>query len=102
MDTVTHGIAGALIAKALFCGGDMFGSPAIKQDAELKHGAISKPLGGRVVTWALMLGAIFPDSDVFRDMFSHDKLLIVTWHRSITPSLILMPLWALLLAWITH
>jgi len=49
-----------------------------------------------------MLGAIFPDSDVFRDMLSHDKLLIVTWHRSITHSLLLMPLWALSLAWITH
>ena len=49
-----------------------------------------------------MLGAIFPDSDVLRDMFSHDKLLIVTWHRSITHSLILLPLWSLLLAWVTH
>src|SRR5215831_1753906 len=102
MDTITHGIAGALIAKAIFRGEDMFGSQAIRQDAGLKPGATFKPVHSRIVTWALMLGAIFPDSDVFRDMFSHDKLLIVTWHRSITPSLILMPLWALLLAWITH
>lgn len=56
----------------------------------------------RVITWALMLGAIFPDADVFRDMFSHDRMLIVTWHRSITHSLVMLPLWALLLAWITH
>ena len=88
MDTITHGIAGALIGKAVFRGEDMFAA---------------RPMNGaRILTWSLMLGAIFPDSDVFRDMFSHDKMLIVTWHRSITHSLILLPLWALLLAWITY
>ena len=102
MDTITHGIAGALIAKAMFRGEDMFGSRATNQDAGLEPGATFKSSRGRIVTWALMLGAIFPDSDVLRDMFSHDKLLIVTWHRSITHSLILLPLWALLLAWITY
>ena len=35
----------------------------------------------RIVTWSLMLGAIFPDSDIFRDMISRDELLILTWHR---------------------
>ena len=88
MDTITHGIAGALIGKAVFRGEDMFAARPMNR--------------ARILTWSLMLGAIFPDSDVFRDMFSHDKLLIVTWHRSITHSLILLPLWALLLAWITH
>jgi len=88
MDTITHGIAGALIGKAVFHGEDMFASRPMNR--------------ARILTWSLMLGAIFPDADVFRDMFSHDKLLIVTWHRSITHSLILLPLWALLLAWITH
>jgi membrane-bound metal-dependent hydrolase YbcI (DUF457 family) len=56
---------------------------------------------GRIITWSLMLGAIFPDSDVLRDFFSTDKLLIITWHRSITHSLLMLPLWALLLAGIT-
>ncbi|HEV2194243.1 MAG TPA: metal-dependent hydrolase [Candidatus Acidoferrum sp.] len=88
MDTITHGIAGALIGKAVFRGEDMFASRPMNRQ--------------RILTWSLMLGAIFPDSDVLRDIFSHDKLLIVTWHRSITHSLILLPLWALLLAWITH
>src|SRR6266568_3819386 len=88
MDTITHGIAGALIGKAVFRGEDMFASRAMNR--------------GRIITWSLMLGAIFPDSDVFRDIFSHDKLLIVTWHRSITHSLVLLPLWALLLAGITR
>lgn len=88
MDTITHGIAGALIGKAVFRGEDMFASRPMNR--------------ARILTWSLMLGAIFPDSDVFRDMFSHDKLLIVTWHRSITHSLILLPLWSLLLALMTR
>ena len=88
MDTITHGIAGALIGKAIFRGEDMFASQAMNR--------------GRVLTWSLMLGAIFPDSDVFRDIFSQDKLLVVTWHRSITHSLLMLPLWAVLLAGITR
>src|SRR2546430_2611774 len=88
MDTITHGIAGALIGKAVFRGEDMFAS---------------QPMNcGRIITWSLMLGAVFPDSDVLRDIFSHDKLLVITWHRSFTHSLVLLPLWALLLAGITR
>ena len=87
MDTITHGIAGALIGKAVFRGEDMFASHPMNR--------------GRIITWSLMIGAIFPDSDVIRDIFSSDKLLIVTWHRSLTHSLVLLPLWTLLLAAIT-
>ena len=88
MDTITHGIAGALIGKAVFRGENMFAAQPMNR--------------GRMVTWSLMLGAIFPDSDVLRDFFSSDKLLIVTWHRSITHSLVLLPIWALFLAAITR
>jgi len=84
MDTITHGIAGALIGKAVFRGEDMFARQALNR--------------GRLVTWALMLGAIFPDSDIVRDIFSRDPLLIMTWHRSITHSLLCMPFFALGLA----
>ncbi|HUI75856.1 MAG TPA: metal-dependent hydrolase [Candidatus Acidoferrum sp.] len=88
MDTITHGIAGALIGKALFKGEDMFAL---------------KPMNrARVVTGCLMLGAIFPDIDVLRDLFSHNQLLLITWHRSITHSLVCMPVWALLLAALTR
>ncbi len=87
MDTITHGIAGALIGKAVFRGEDMFASHPMNR--------------GRIITWSLMLGAIFPDSDVLRDFFSSDRLLIITWHRSITHSLVMLPVWALLLAGIT-
>ena len=88
MDTITHGIAGALLGKSIFPGDEMF---------------TRRPMNrGRIITWSLMLGAIFPDSDVFRGMFVDNDMLIMTWHRSITHSLICLPLWALLLATLTR
>ena len=45
MDTITHGIAGALISKAAFGGRDLFPSTAMDKR--------------RLATWALMLGSIF-------------------------------------------
>jgi membrane-bound metal-dependent hydrolase YbcI (DUF457 family) len=88
MDTITHGIAGALIGKAFCKGDDMFPS---------------KPMNrARIITWSLMLGAIFPDFDVVRDIFSHDRLLVITWHRSITHSLLMLPIFSLLLAALTR
>lgn len=87
MDTITHGIAGALLAKAAFGGGDLLSR---------------EEMGKRqLITWAMTIGAVFPDSDVLRDFFSHDQMLIVTWHRSITHSLLCLPIWSLLLAAIT-
>ncbi len=84
MDTITHGIAGALIAKAAFRGEDMF---------------TSRPMNrARIITWSLMLGAIFPDSDMFRVFISSNPLLILTWHRSVTHSLVCMLPFALALA----
>ena len=88
MDTITHGIAGALIGKAVFRGEDMFASQPINR--------------ARIITWSLMLGAIFPDSDILRDWFSSNPMLILTWHRSVTHSLVCMPFFALALAALTR
>jgi len=88
MDTITHGIAGALIAKAAFRGQDMLGAKPVNRE--------------RIITWSLMLGAIFPDSDVFREFFSHNDLLILTWHRSVTHSLVCLPIFAVALAALTR
>jgi len=84
MDTITHGIAGALIAKAAFGGRDLLSPEEMGKR--------------RLATWALTIGAVFPDSDILRDFFSHDPMLIVTWHRSITHSLLCLPVWSVLLA----
>jgi membrane-bound metal-dependent hydrolase YbcI (DUF457 family) len=88
MDTITHGIAGALIGKALCGGEDMFPARPVTR--------------ARVVTWAFMFGAIFPDIDVVRDMLSRNDLLMITWHRSYTHSLLMLPLMALGLAWLAR
>jgi membrane-bound metal-dependent hydrolase YbcI (DUF457 family) len=88
MDTITHGIAGALIGKAFCKGDDMFPAKPVNR--------------ARIITWSLMLGAIFPDIDVVRDIFSHDPLLVITWHRSITHSLLMLPIFSLLLAALTR
>jgi membrane-bound metal-dependent hydrolase YbcI (DUF457 family) len=88
MDTITHGIAGALIGKAVFGGDDMF---------------TRRPMNPkRIITWSSMFGAIFPDSDVIRGWFDHSDMLIMTWHRSITHSLVCLPIWALVLALLTR
>ncbi len=84
MDTITHGIAGALIGKALFRGDDLFSRRAMNR--------------ARIVTWALMFGAIFPDSDTLRDILSKNDMLMITWHRSITHSLLCLPIFAVVLA----
>src|SRR4030081_3846286 len=88
MDTITHGIAGALLGKAVFHGYEMFSRRPMSR--------------ARIVTWSLMLSAIFPDSDVLRDMVSRNDLLILTWHRSITHSLLCLPLFAVALAALTR
>src|SRR5580692_9076832 len=79
MDTITHGIAGALIGKGFFS----------KRNA-------------RVATFAAVVGAMFPDIDIVRYGFSSDPLAIVKYHRAITHSFIALPFFAIALAWLTR
>lgn len=78
MDTVTHGIVGALISKGYF---------------SERH--------GRVATFAATLGAVFPDVDVVAEVVSRDPLSIIKYHRGITHSFVALPLFAIALAWLT-
>jgi membrane-bound metal-dependent hydrolase YbcI (DUF457 family) len=79
MDTVTHGIVGALISKGYFSD---------------RH--------GRVATFAATLGAMFPDVDVVAEIVSRDPLSIIKYHRGITHSFVAMPFFAAALAWLTR
>jgi membrane-bound metal-dependent hydrolase YbcI (DUF457 family) len=88
MDTITHGIAGALLSKAALGGHDLLPATSVNKR--------------RLITWVVTLGAMFPDSDVLRDFFSDNPMLIITWHRSITHSLVCLPIWAILLAALTR
>ena len=93
MDTITHGIVGALAGKALFAGRD---SPALSADGTLSQAQSS--LTARAAIAACTIGSIFPDSDVFAGPLARNPLAIMEWHRNITHSLLMLPLWAALLA----
>jgi membrane-bound metal-dependent hydrolase YbcI (DUF457 family) len=78
VDTITHGIAGALLAKAFL-----------------------PERTGRLAARAVTLGAILPDTDFFANFFSDHPLIHAEFHRSITHSFVMLPVWALLLGGLT-
>jgi membrane-bound metal-dependent hydrolase YbcI (DUF457 family) len=97
MDTITHGIAGALVGKAFFAGrgGKAMNSPA-SEDAGYNARV------GRVAIWAATLGGIFPDSDSVLGLFDANGMAVISSHRGETHSFVLLPLWALALAALTR
>lgn len=92
MDPFTHGVVGALLGKAFFAD-----DPAPDAPSWWRRQATA----GRVAIVSATLGAIFPDVDVFAGPLAHNSLAIMTWHRNITHSLVMLPVWALLLAALT-
>ena len=93
VDTITHGIVGALAGKAFFAGTDeppdiIFDGKSIAHSSNTAKAAIV----------ACTIGSIFPDIDIFAGPLARNPLAIMEWHRNFTHSLVLMPLWALLLA----
>ena len=93
MDTITHGIVGALAGKALFAGRDV---PAGLAENSERH-ALSSPTA-RAAIVACTLGAMFPDIDIFAGPLARNPLAIMEWHRNISHSAIMLPFWALLFA----
>jgi membrane-bound metal-dependent hydrolase YbcI (DUF457 family) len=96
MDTLTHGIVGALAGRAFFAGRDV---PALSADGAVL-GSESDPTA-RIAITACTLGAMFPDIDVIAGPIAHNPLAIMEWHRNITHSLVMLPIWAVLLAGVT-
>jgi membrane-bound metal-dependent hydrolase YbcI (DUF457 family) len=93
MDTITHGIVGALVGKALFAGRDVPAGSANGGESRALSSATA-----RAAIVACTLGAMFPDIDIFAGPLAHNPLAIMEWHRNITHSAVILPLWALLLA----
>lgn len=87
MDTITHAFAGALLGKGLFS--------TRRSEAPTEFSPQA-----RVAIFAATLGSAFPDVDVFYDFFSHNDMAMLKYHRYITHSLVLLPLWALGIAWL--
>jgi inner membrane protein len=79
MDTLTHALSGALLARAT---------------------APAKPPPGALTPTARMtagfVAAAFPDSDFV--LRSIDTLTYLNWHQGVTHSVLLLPFWAFLLA----
>ncbi len=92
MDTITHGIVGALIGKSFFAGEPSRAPVSWREPPRT---------AGRVAILSCTIGAIFPDIDVLAGPFAHNSLALLTWHRSITHSAVLLPAWALVLAALT-
>jgi membrane-bound metal-dependent hydrolase YbcI (DUF457 family) len=92
MDTITHGIAGALLGKAFFA-----------NDSRSAPADTATRIAGRVTITAATLGSLFPDGDSIRSTrwFDGNGLAVITNHRAETHSFLLLPLWALALAWLT-
>ena len=79
MDTITHALSGALLARAT--------EPEAPRPDQLPR---------RARMWVGFLAAAFPDSD-FALLFLN-PLTYLTTHRGLTHSIVLLPLWAALLA----
>lgn len=79
MDTLTHGLAGALLARSLPSTGD--------EDLDRRL--------ARREAWAGFLVAMFPDADVFVSPFSAE--FYITQHRALTHSFVTLPAWVVAL-----
>ncbi len=79
MDTLTHALSGALLARAT--------EPKKPRSGQLPR---------RTRLWIGFIAAAFPDSDFITRFI--DPLTYLTTHRGVTHSVVMLPLWALLLA----
>jgi inner membrane protein len=90
MDTLTHALSGALLARAL--------TPSARAGTHTPSPA-SGVFGPRVPVWHAVgvgfVAAAFPDSDIVLKWVS--DLAYLRGHRGVTHSLLMLPLWAALL-----
>ncbi len=103
MDTLTHALSGALLARVIAArpAANTTGWPP----GLPRRGRLSAPWDGQPgapALWQTVLvgfvAAMFPDIDAVVQPFG--DLAYLRHHRGVTHSLLLLPLWAALLAWI--
>src|SRR5712692_6842800 len=90
MDPITHGLTGALIGKGFFV------------ERGLPRSSADRQRFRPVVTFAAVLGSVFPDSDVVAEFFSKSDLAVIELHRNVTHSFLCLPFFAVLLAALTR
>lgn len=86
MDTITHALSGMLLARA---------TSAKSEKSEYSD---SQTLSLKARLWAGFFAAAFPDSDIVASFFG--AMTYLDMHRGITHSVILLPLWAFVLAFL--
>ncbi len=99
MDTLTHALSGALLARLIAR------RQALRPIAEPAAGRLSAPwdrFAGAPLPWQCTLAgaaaAAFPDIDFVVGWFG--DIAYLTQHRGVTHSLLLLPAWALAVAWL--
>jgi inner membrane protein len=95
MDTLTHALSGALLARALVARGAPGADSSAVPAWMARLGPAPRPWQAVVV--GLVAGA-FPDIDSITE--SLGAFVYLQHHRGLTHSLVLAPLWGLLLAWL--
>ena len=102
MDTITHALSGALLARLIAARVET--AAALPSDAPAA-GRYTAPWDGRPgapAPWhSVVVGAVagaFPDIDIVAQAFG--DIAYLTQHRGVTHSVLMLPLWALGLAWL--
>jgi inner membrane protein len=83
MDTITHGLFGYTIYKGLE-----------KDDMGKKH--------RYALLFTAMIASQAPDVDVIANVTETGRAMSQMWHRGLTHSIFLVPVWALLIYWLTR
>jgi inner membrane protein len=106
MDTLTHALSGALVARVLCARREADAAPLSPTQAS-QQGRFPAPWDGlpgapkpwQCVLVGLIAGA-FPDIDALAQLAG--DVAYLQHHRGITHSLLMLPLWAGVLAWMLH
>lgn len=80
MDTVTHGIVGALLGKAFF--------------ADRHATEFGGAEAARIATYTATLSSVFSDMDVIAGPLTRNDFAVIEIHRGVTHSLLCLPVWA--------
>ncbi len=93
MDPITHGLTGALIAKAFFAPGTRVVAGSRERPANGPG-----PADSRAAVWTTTLAALFPDSDIILGPISRSSVGTLEFHRWVTHSIVCLPVFALAMA----
>jgi inner membrane protein len=101
MDTLTHALSGALVAR-LLCARPEPGPAAEPAGTPARFSAAWDRRPGALAPWQAVtvgfLAAAFPDIDSFAQLAG--DMAYLRHHRGITHSVLMAPLWALAIAWL--